>query len=77
GETRGSSGNKVNDREAEQIVTTVSRLVADSAYKNKTMGVISLLGSAQARLISDLLVRSLPAEELSRRQLRCGDAYAF
>jgi superfamily I DNA and/or RNA helicase len=80
GETRGPVGNTVNDREAEQLVAlvaTVVRLCRDPAYDGKTMGVISLLGSAQARLINDLLLRELPPEELAKRRLRCGDAYAF
>ncbi len=76
-ETRGSSSNTVNDREAEQVVSTIERLCADPAYDGKTMGVVCLLGSAQARLINDRLVRTLSPEEFSKRKLRCGDAYAF
>ncbi len=76
-ETRGTTGNRVNDREAEHIVATIEELCADPRYDGKTMGVVSMLGSAQARLIDELLVRTLPPEELSKRRLRCGDAYAF
>src|SRR5262245_31292770 len=41
------------------------------------MGVISLLGDGQAREIERLLLDRLGPEEVEKRQLLCGDAYAF
>ena len=41
------------------------------------MGVISLLGSHQARLIESNLLKRIGPEEMERRRLVCGDAYAF
>ena len=46
-------------------------------YKDKTIGVISLLGEAQAKLIDRLLVTRIGPEEIERRRIVCGDAYAF
>ena len=41
------------------------------------MGVISLVGSEQAKLISRLLTQRVDPAEIDRRRLLCGDAYAF
>jgi len=41
------------------------------------MGVISLLGEQQAKLIERLLLKRIGAEEIDRRRIVCGDAYAF
>ncbi|MEW5921918.1 MAG: AAA domain-containing protein [Bacillota bacterium] len=46
-------------------------------YTDKSMGVISLQGDAQARLIEKHLLEKLGPEEMEKRQLICGDAYAF
>ena len=73
----GTSPNVVNRAEAGAIVKQIARLVADPAYKDKTMGVISLLGEKQARLIEDQLLATIGPEELERRRLICGDAYSF
>ena len=73
----GTSPNVVNRMEAEAIAKQISKLVADPAYKDKTMGVISLLGEKQARLIEDKLLATVGPEEMERRRLVCGDAYSF
>ncbi len=77
GYLRGSGRRNVNPPEAEAIVEEITRLCADDAYRGKTMGVISLVGDAQAREIETQLLRALGPEEIERRQLVCGDAYAF
>jgi len=41
------------------------------------MGVISLQGEAQAKLIESMLLKRLEPSDLERRRLVCGDAYAF
>jgi very-short-patch-repair endonuclease len=41
------------------------------------MGIISLQGEAQARLIESKLLERLEPEVIERRRLICGDAYAF
>ena len=73
----GAGRRNVNPPEAAAIVDEITRICADDAYRGKTMGVISLVGDAQAREIETRLLRELGPEEIERRQLVCGDAYAF
>jgi very-short-patch-repair endonuclease len=68
---------RINPPEAEAIVRTITKLVEDPLYDGKTMGVISLLGSEQARIIEEQLILRLGEQEMERRELRCGDAYHF
>ncbi len=63
--------------EAQAIVNEIARCCQDPAYKGKTMGVISLLGEYQAHLIRQKLIELIGPEEIERRDLVCGDAYAF
>src|SRR2546429_7554707 len=51
--------------------------LAAPARPGRTMGVISLVGSEQARLVARLLAQHVDPAELERRRLLCGDAYAF
>jgi very-short-patch-repair endonuclease len=77
GYQKGASPRVVNPPEAEAIVDKISRCCEDPAYDGKTMGVISLLGQDQARLIERLLLDEIGPEEMEKRNLVCGDAYAF
>lgn len=75
---RRSSKNKIeNPPEAEAIVKQIIQCCQNPSYKGKTMGVISLQSESQARLIEKLLLKEIGPEETERRQLLCGDAYAF
>lgn len=71
------TGNKTNVVEAEAIVDQIRKCIAEPQYDGKTMGVISLLGAEQARLIESKLLDAVPPEEIAARELRCGDASAF
>lgn len=73
----GTSGTAVNPPEAEAIVAEIVRMCGDPAYEHKTIGVVSLLGNAQARDIEARLVDAIGPEEIERRGIVCGDAYAF
>lgn len=77
GYPRGQSPRVVNAPEAEAIVDQIRRCCDDPAYAGKTMGVISLLGEDQARLIEKRLLEKLGPEEMEARHLVCGDSYAF
>ncbi len=77
GYREGSSQAPRNPPEAQAIVDAIVRCCRDSAYKDKTMGVISLLGEYQANLIRQKLIEAIGPEEMERRNLICGDAYAF
>jgi very-short-patch-repair endonuclease len=71
------SPNKTNAVEAEAIVDQILKCLADPRYDGATMGVISLLGKEQAKLIEHKLLDTVPPEEWSARELRCGDASDF
>ncbi|MCX5042425.1 AAA domain-containing protein [Aldersonia sp. NBC_00410] len=69
--------NKTNPVEAEAIVDQIRKCLAEPQYDGKTIGVISLLGKEQARLIEHRLLDAVPPEEWTARELRCGDAPDF
>ena len=66
-----------NPPEAEAVVRQVIACLADPRYATATMGVISLQGEAQARLIERRLLERVAPEAIEQRRLMCGDAYAF
>ena len=68
---------QINEPEALAVVRQVIACLADPAYMGKTFGVVSLVGSEQARLIARLLTQRVDPAEMERRRLLCGDAYAF
>lgn len=68
---------KVNHAEAEAIVDEISILVADPAFGSRTIGIISLLGNEQPRVIFDELRSRLGEEVIVRHQIRAGDAAFF
>ena len=70
-------GDQVNHAEALAIVEQVLACLEDPAYAGKTMGVISLVGSEQAKVIARMVAQRVDPAEIDRRRLLCGDAYAF
>jgi len=58
-------------------VAAIIELCGNPDYRDKTVGVISLLGHSQAQLIERTLLERLGPEAMERRQIVCGDAYAF
>jgi len=77
GYQKGRTPRVVNPPEAEAIVSEIKKSCESSAYDGKSMGVISLLGQHQARLIERLLLEEIGPEEMENRNLVCGDSYAF
>jgi len=73
----GGSQSARNQPEAEALVEAMCECCSDPAYDGKTMGVISLQGDYQAGLIQRLLKDRLGEQEMIRREIICGDAYAF
>jgi len=69
---------QVNLAEAEALVARVAAVVADPAYRGRSLGVVSLLaGSGQGAYLLHRLREEIGADELERRALRVGDAYTF
>ncbi|HEU5109426.1 MAG TPA: AAA domain-containing protein, partial [Micromonosporaceae bacterium] len=69
--------NKVNPVEVEAIVEQLEKCLADPRYDGLSFGVISLLGSAQAKAIEKRLLERIAPEDWAARRLQCGDSAAF
>lgn len=77
GYQRGHSPKVDNPSEAEAIARQIQQCCEDPVYQGKSFGVISLLGESQARLIEKHLLNLVGPAEMKKRDLVCGDAYAF
>jgi very-short-patch-repair endonuclease/transcription elongation GreA/GreB family factor len=73
----GSSSRTVNPAEAEEVVETIEKCCVDPTYDGKSMGVITLLGSDQARSITEMLIERIGPEEMERRRLHVDKPEAF
>jgi very-short-patch-repair endonuclease/transcription elongation GreA/GreB family factor len=74
------NGQKVrdtNNEEAEWIVDEIERITMDPAMSTRSIGVISLIGDKQAKLIQDKLTRQLGTDVLVRHRIMCGNAATF
>lgn len=69
--------NKVNATEVEAIVEQLEKCLTDPRYDGKTFGVISLLGTAQAKAIERRLLERVAPEDWAARKLQCGDSADF
>jgi very-short-patch-repair endonuclease len=75
---REGAGSKVYNRpEAKAVVDEIQQCISNPLYDGKTMGVISLQSEGQAQLIEKLLIEQIGPEEMEKRHMICGDAYAF
>lgn len=70
-------GKDVNKMEAEFIANEIETILRDPKLRNRTIGVVSLLGPDQAKYIYNLVVSRVDVSELERRKFVCGDAYVF
>ena len=70
-------GRKVNIIEASKIVNLVRAMIEQPEYKEKTFGIISLLGNEQAKLINTELLKYLDIELIEKHDILCGDASQF
>lgn len=69
--------NKINKTEALHIASVIAACIENEAYKNKTIGVISLLGQEQSYEIDRLLQANLDPKEYDKRRIQCGTASQF
>jgi len=67
----------VNPPEAKAIVEEIKTITADPSMSQRTIGVVSLLGHAQAHHIQDLLIREIGEHVYQRHNIRCGDSNTF
>jgi len=66
-----------NGYEAQAIADEISAILANEKLAHRTIGVVSLLGSEQAKHIDAVVAQQCDAAELRRRKFLCGDARAF
>lgn len=66
-----------NHEEAEAIAQEIGAILANPEHAGRTIGVVSLLGFDQAKLIDSLVRSRFDAGELHRREFDCGDARTF
>lgn len=69
--------NKTNYKEAMTIVALIKACIAQEEYKDKTFGVISLLGNEQAELIRKLIDQKIDKKEIEERRILCGNSAHF
>lgn len=67
----------LNTAEAEVIVGEIAKLVTDPTFAKRTIGVISLIGTAQANYIYKRLIAELGTEIVERHHIMCGNAATF
>ena len=68
---------KINRAEADAIVEEIAALVADDAFGKRSIGVVSLLGPDQGKLIFDSVLERIGEEAFLKHRIRCGDARTF
>jgi very-short-patch-repair endonuclease len=67
----------INAAEIDVIVAEIAKIVADPAFAERSIGVISLIGHAQANRIYTRLIAELGTETLERHRIMCGNAATF
>jgi AAA domain len=73
----GEKVGKTNEKEAEEIVRRVQIIVSDPTSSQRTIGIISLMGDEQSRLIRGLLLDSIGPQLMSSHDVLVGDPPAF
>ena len=68
---------KVNRVEAQAIVNEIKALTSDPRFAKRSIGVVSLLGADQPKIIREMLVTEIGEETILAHQIRCGDAMTF
>lgn len=68
---------KINPPEARFIVDEIKKIVEDPQLKNRSIGVVSLIGVDQAKLIMQMINDELGENVWQAHDIACGDAYTF
>jgi very-short-patch-repair endonuclease len=68
---------EVNEAEANVIIDEIRKVTEDPDFANRSIGVISLVGEKQAKLIHDKLVRDIGIAAMTRHRIMCGNAATF
>jgi very-short-patch-repair endonuclease len=68
---------EVNEAEVDVIVAEIKKIAADPAFEGRSIGVISLIGNAQANRVYTRLITELGAEVIEKHRIMCGNAATF
>jgi len=68
---------KINEAEAVAIVDEIEALAEDPVYKDRSVGVVSLIGDKQAHLIQNLLIDRIGEDRFIHHDIACGDSATF
>ena len=69
--------NNINYSEVEAIVEEIKHITSNPKYKNRSIGVVSLIGAKQAYEIQTRLLSELGEETYLEHKIFCGDASNF
>jgi very-short-patch-repair endonuclease len=67
----------VNEAEATVISEEIRRLTEDPDFAGRSIGVISLIGDKQAKLIQGRLIETIGIEAITSHRIICGNASTF
>jgi len=73
----GARSGDTNLAEARFIVDEIKQLIGDARMRERSIGVVSLLGDEQPLRVWDLLSEEVGPEALQRFRIACGDARSF
>lgn len=68
---------KTNPNEAKAIVALMQACMEQPEYKDKTFGVISLLGDEQVKKLQEEIYKNIDPRECSKHRILCGNASNF
>lgn len=71
------SDKDINDPEAEKIAEDIAEMVKNSKYNDQTIGVISLQGQKQHKLLEIKIRNAIGDEEFIKRKIVCGSPYTL
>ena len=66
-----------NKVEAQRIINTIKAIISHPKYTGKSIGIISMLGDAQAFLIQSMLHKEIPSVEIEKRRIQAGISGEF
>jgi very-short-patch-repair endonuclease len=66
-----------NTFEAQAIADEINAILKNEQFRGRTIGVVSLLGTEQAKHIDSVVTQRCDMAELRRRKFLCGDARTF
>ncbi len=67
----------VNEGEARAIVDEMLRIIGDETFDGRTIGVVTLQGTAQAKRIQEMVSATVPAREIVARKISVGPPPVF